>query len=350
MVNLWGRRKGAARIRLRSDSLAADFAITTMQPYPLFFKPVFKQTIWGGRRLADQLCKPIGTGADYAESWELVDHGADQSTVANGPFAGKTLRELIAGHRDWLLGEGVPAGPFPLLLKYLDCNRVLSVQVHPDDAYGATMEVPDLGKTEAWYIVAADPGSRIYAGLKPGVDRITLETAIAAGETETTLHSLVACQGDIIFIPAGTVHALGAGLLVAEIQQSSDTTFRLFDWNRVDNQGNPRPLHLRQGLEVTDYQSGPVAPRRVDPSQTGMQTIVACQKFVLQVMERGSAKIAGDGKFHVITVPQGNAQLRWEHGEIPMQTGQSLLIPAAMNRAEITICDSGTVLEAHLPD
>lgn len=321
-----------------------------MQPYPLFFEPVFKQTIWGGRRLADQLSKSIGPSADYAESWEVVDHGVDQSTVANGPLAGKTLLELIASHRSWLLGDGVSEGPFPLLLKYLDCNRVLSVQVHPDDAFGATMEVPDLGKTEAWYIVAADPGSLIYAGLKPGVDRISLEAAIAAGETEKMLHSLVPSQGDIIFIPAGTVHALGAGLLVAEIQQSSDTTFRLFDWNRLDNQGNPRPLHLRQGLEVTDYQSGPVTPRRADPLQSGMQSIVVCEKFVMQVMDRGSATIAGDGKFHIITVPHGNAQLRWDGGETPIHTGQSLLIPAAMQQSEITICNSGTVLEAHLPD
>lgn len=160
-----------------------------MQPYPLVFKPILKQTIWGGRRLGDQLGKPIGTESDYAESWELVDHGNDQSIVAEGPLAGRTLSELIANEPDWLIGDTASKGRFPLLLKYLDCNRVLSVQVHPDDAYGAKMTRPDLGKTEAWYIVAADPGSLIYAGLESGVDRSTLEQAIRAGETEQMLHS-----------------------------------------------------------------------------------------------------------------------------------------------------------------
>jgi mannose-6-phosphate isomerase len=321
-----------------------------MQPYPLVFTPILKQTIWGGRRLGDQLGKPIGNESNYAESWEVVDHGADQSIVAEGPLAGKTLAGLITDHRDWLIGDAVSDGRFPLLLKYLDCNRVLSVQVHPDDAYGAKMIEPDLGKTEAWYIVAAEPGSLIYAGLKSGVDRADLEQAIRAGEAETVLHSFQPTIGDIVFIPAGTVHALGAGLLVAEIQQSSDTTFRLFDWNRVDVDGNERPLHLAQGMDVTDYESGPVAARRSDPSAGGLQTIVNCDKFVLQVMERETATIGGDGKFHVITVPRGSATLRWQESEKQISTGQSLLLPAAMPSCQISMEETGTVLAAHLPD
>ena len=321
-----------------------------MQPYPLFFEPVFKRTIWGGRRLADQLSKPIGGESDYAESWELVDHGVDQSRVANGELAGRTLSELIASHRDWLLGSQVPSGPFPLLLKYLDCNRVLSVQVHPDDAYGANLEVPDLGKTEAWYIVATEPGSLIYAGLKSGVDRVALEAATRTGKTEQMLHSFEPRAGDVVFIPAGTDHALGAGLLVAEIQQSSDTTFRLFDWDRVDSDGNSRPLHLTQGLEVTDYESGPVAACRTDPSHAGLQTLVRCDKFVMQVMEHGTATIAGDGKFHIVTVPRGTARLRWDDSETQIPTGQTILIPAAMKRCELSIAEPGTLVEAHLPD
>ena len=269
-----------------------------LKPYPLKFKPVLKQTIWGGRRFGQQLGKPIGPESDYAESWEVVDHGKDQSIVKNGPLAGQTLAELIAGHRDWLLGDDVPQGSFPLLLKYLDCNRVLSVQVHPDDEYGSRMEPPDLGKTEAWYIVAAEPDSLIYAGLKPGVDHSTLETAIEVGQTEQVLHSFHPSAGDIVFIPAGTVHALGAGLLVAEIQQSSDTTFRLFDWNRVDASGQDAATASCSRLcEVTDYQSGPVTPRRCDPSVDGWQQIVECEKFVLRMMERGRDQLPAIGSF-----------------------------------------------------
>ena len=320
-----------------------------LRPYPIKFKPVFKQTIWGGRRLGRQLGKPIGPEADYAESWEVVDHGNDQSTVENGPLAGQTLAELIAGHRHWLMGDDVPQGSFPLLLKYLDCNRVLSVQVHPCDEFGSQMETPDLGKTEAWYIVAAEPDSLIYAGLKPGVDRQALETAIERGETEQALHSFHPSVGDIIFIPAGTVHALGAGLLVAEIQQSSDTTFRLFDWNRVDSSGQTRPLHLAQGLQVTDYQSGPVAPRRCDPSVDGWQQIVECEKFVLRVIERGRDTVAGDRKFHIVTVPRGEATLRSSEGVMQLTTGSTVLLPAEINSCDVSVAGDSTVLEAHLP-
>jgi len=321
-----------------------------MQPYPLSFEPIFKRSIWGGRRLGEQLGKPIGAEVDYAESWEIVDHGTDQSVVTNGPLAGRTLCQLISEHRRWLLGDSPPQGPFPLLLKYLDCNHLLSVQVHPDDVYGAAMEKPDRGKTESWYIVAADPGSLVYAGLKKGVDRVTLAEAIEAGEIDQMLHSFHPNAGDIIFIPAGTVHALGAGLLVAEIQQSSNTTFRLFDWNRVDAHGNGRQLHLKQGLEVTDYDFGPVSGRRSDRSIEGMQTIVRCDKFVINVMERGRSKIGGDDMFHVVTVPRGSATLRWGNSVRQLLTGQSVLLPAAIEPCEILISESGTVLSAHLPD
>lgn len=320
-----------------------------MAPYPLQFKPVFKRTIWGGRRLAEQLGKAIGPESDYAESWEVVDHGADQSVVENGPLAGLTLAEVIARQQSWFLGPGVDGGAFPLLLKYLDCNRVLSVQVHPSDDYGLQMETPDLGKTEAWYIVAADPGSLIYAGLKSGVDRQTLKQAIDAGQTQEVLHSFEPSAGDVVFIPAGTVHALGAGLLVAEIQQSSDTTFRLFDWNRTDAEGNTRPLHIEQSLEVTDYQSGPVSARRCNPAAIGWQTIVECDKFVLRVLQRGSAELGGDGKFHIVTVPRGEATLSSDEGVMQLSAGSTVVLPAAMGSCQLSPTDGSTVLEAHLP-
>jgi mannose-6-phosphate isomerase len=321
-----------------------------MIPHPIRFQPVFKQTIWGGRRLADQLGKPIGPESDYAESWEVVDHGDDQSIVKDGSLAGLTLAQVMTQHRNWFLGQADSIESFPLLLKYLDCNRVLSVQVHPCDEFGLQMEKPDLGKTEAWYIVAADQGSLIYAGLKPGIDRQTFKQAIDAGQTEEVLHSFHPTAGDVVFIPAGTVHALGAGLLVAEIQQSSDTTFRLFDWNRVDAAGNTRPLHLQQGLEVTDYQSGPVTPRRSDPAAIGWQTVVRCDKFVLQLMERGHASISGDGKFHIVTVPRGAATLRSDQGVTQMEAGSTVVLPAAMGSCDVSVANDSTVFEAHLPD
>ncbi len=320
-----------------------------MTPYPLTFAPVLKQTIWGGRLLGDHLKKPIGPATDYAESWEVVDHGEDQSVVQNGALAGQTLKQLIQSDADWLLGKKTGLDSFPLLLKYLDCNRVLSVQVHPSDEYALKMPTPDLGKTEAWYIVAAAPESLIYAGLKTGVDSASLQNAIKNGMTEDVLHSFHPSAGDLVFIPAGTVHALGAGLLVAEIQQSSDTTFRLFDWNRTDSQGKSRPLHIDQGLEVTDFFSGPVAARTSDPELEGWQTIVSCDKFVLNLLEKGEADTGHDEKFHIVTIPKGKATLRFGEEIMALSTGDTVLLPAAMQNCRVLAAENSTVMEMHLP-
>ncbi|MEM9826710.1 MAG: type I phosphomannose isomerase catalytic subunit [Planctomycetota bacterium] len=325
---------------------------------PLRFRPLLKQTIWGGRQLGTLLNKPIGDADDYAESWEIVDHGRDQSVVLGGPLEGRSLSSLIEEFDSALLGGlaiGKPARDgFPLLLKYLDCNRVLSVQVHPDDAYGQTMQPPDLGKTEAWYIVSATPGSRIYAGLQQGVDREALAAAIDAGQTEQVLYSFEPSAGDVVFIPAGTVHALGAGLVVAEIQQSSDTTFRLFDWNRTDALGKSRPLHIDSALAVTDYDRGPVQPRRSDPIATGWQTLVSCDKFVLSAVHQGTVTVAGQDRFQILTVPTGRALLEGDHGQWQLETGDSILLPAIADEMELSVTGSDSnqppvVLSAMLP-
>lgn len=330
-----------------------------MQPYPLQFQPVLKQTIWGGRLLGERLGKPIGGDSDYAESWEVVDHGDDQSVVSDGPLKGKTLSELIADDSAWILGESSQIesdqghdgkrNAFPLLLKYLDCNRVLSVQVHPDDTYGLAMTPPDLGKTEAWFIVDSKPDSLIYAGLKSGIDRVALREAVDSGQTEQVLHSFHPNPGDLVFIPAGTVHALGAGLLVAEIQQSSNTTFRLFDWNRTGADGKSRPLHIEPSLEVTDFESGPVAPIQSDPFVTGWQTMVECDKFVLQILRSGDAEIGGDGNFHIVTVPTGQAILRTDADSMTLTAGTTIMLPAAMEKCHISTQAETTVMASRLP-
>ena len=187
---------------------------------PLRFQPIFRSYLWGGRNLESELKKPLPSEGIWAESWEIVDHPQAQSIVSDGPWTQWSLGELVKQHRHSILGPSAnhPAR-FPLLLKYLDCQNVLSVQVHPDDAYGATLPTPDLGKTEAWVILATNPGAKLYAGLKSGVTKSILRDAIDKGTTESCLHVINPQPGDCIFIPAGTVHALGAGLLVAEIQQ-----------------------------------------------------------------------------------------------------------------------------------
>ncbi|MCC9603972.1 class I mannose-6-phosphate isomerase [Stieleria sp. JC731] len=323
--------------------------MTNRPGYPLIFRPLIKQTIWGGTKLGTMLGKSIGDEGDYAESWEIVDHGDDQSVLTNGALAGKTLADLIAEDPKWLFGKATTERNFPLLLKYLDCNRVLSVQVHPDDAYGATMPVPDLGKTEAWYVVDAEPGSLIYAGLKAGVGRAELADAVQAGQTESVLHSFCPSPGDCVFIPAGTVHALGAGLVIAEIQQSSNTTFRLFDWNRVGADGQPRPLHIEQSLDVTDYESGPVPARKSQQGVQGWQRLVQCDKFSLDAMESGQGDVGGDGRFHILTVPRGSAKLTTEAESITIECGQSVLLPAAIDKCSVQVEADSTLLHAESP-
>lgn len=328
--------------------------------YPLRFKPVFKDYIWGGTRLHDVLGKSTGSGI-WAESWEIVDHINGQSVVREGSWKGRTLGELLTQQGAEIVGQSafqqitsshVPdnlRGRFPLLLKFLDASRVLSVQVHPDDEMGAGLTPPDLGKTEAWYILDAQPDSKIYAGLKSGVSRTDLETAVADGNTETVLHSFTPKPGDCVFIEAGTVHAIGAGLLVCEIQQASDTTFRLFDWNRVGHDGNPRPLHIEQGLDAINFELGPVDPV-VPTNCDGIERLVDCDKFVLnrRILDR-EITIGGEGEFQVIAVIDGQLSIEGDPCTSPMTKGQSALIPANCPKLTVTPDGQATMLEIGLP-
>ena len=316
-----------------------------MSLYPLEFVPILQNYLWGGQRLRETLGKPGDGQQPLAESWEVVDHPSQRSIVARGPLAGTSLHELWNRDRQAMGGRHATGETFPLLLKYLDCERVLSVQVHPDDSYAQRLSPPDLGKTEAWYIVEADPGSLIYAGLAEGVGRRELAAAVRAGETARVLHAFEPHAGDCVFIPAGTVHALGSGLLVAEIQQASNTTFRLFDWDRVGADGQPRPLHIEAALEVTDYQRGPVTPQTPTPQSGGWQQLVACDQFVLQRYQREEATaLADDQRFKIVTVPQGAADLCWQGEIYPLLRGQSALIPAALEGITLRPRDAATTL------
>ncbi len=325
--------------------------------YLLRFDPLFRRYLWGGRRLGTMLGKAIGPGEDYAESWEIVDHGDDQSVVLNGPLAGRTLGELVREQPAALLGEEFQgAESFPLLFKFLDCNRTLSVQVHPNDEQGAQLDPPDLGKTEAWVVLAAEPGSKIYAGLKPGVTPEQLAAAIAAGHCETSLHEFEARVGDCVFIPAGTVHALGEGLVIAEIQQASDTTFRLHDWNRVDAAGNPRQLHVDESLATIDYTRGPVSSQRPQPVGPSVERLVECDKFLLDrltLADGATATIGGGGSFHLLAVLEGEFTVTTNStGATASETlsgGHTALLPAAAGQAAVASRGKTVVLDVSLP-
>jgi mannose-6-phosphate isomerase len=356
----------SAASRKRAAWAAKNLEQKNMTPlYPLQFNPLFKRYLWGGRRLETVLGKHLGDGADYAESWELADHHAGQSIVAAGPLAGTSLGTLVRERGPELLGRHAPAvlagePRFPLLFKFLDSQRDLSVQVHPDDLAAARLVPPDLGKTEAWVIVAAEPGSRVYAGLRSGIDRQQLADATAAGRTAECLHAFEPDIGDCIFIPAGTVHALGAGLVVAEIQQASDTTYRLFDWNRVGPDGQPRALHIEQALAAIDYSAGPVTP--VVPQATDrpeVQRLVACDKFVLDRWTISDvASLGGDGRVHIVTVLEGvlaldstagELALDAENGRIRLTRGQTVVLPACLPATSASPATKCALLDAYLP-
>jgi mannose-6-phosphate isomerase len=322
--------------------------------YPLRFEPILKRLIWGGRRLGTLLGKPLGPHDDYAESWEVSDHGHDVSTVADGPLAGVSLRELIQTRPAELLGPRLAArSQFPLLVKFLDAHQVLSVQVHPDDERGRRL-AGDNGKTEAWVILHAEPDSLIYAGLNPNVTRERFAEALNTGQVEPLLHRFHPRPGDCVLIPAGTVHAIGAGVVLAEIQQMSDATFRVFDWDRVDAQGRPRELHIPQALESIDFEAGPVNPWPItrEPIEAGShERLARCPYFALDrwVVDR-PIRLGGPDRFTILMGLDGSAVIHHEGAPFGLAMGQTRLLPASAGPCEVVPDGLATVLSCVVPD
>ncbi len=288
---------------------------------PIVFKPICMERVWGGRELESRLGRHLPPGKPIGESWEIVDREDVQSVVEEGPFTGNTLHDLWTHHRAEIFGpRHADAGPrFPLLCKLLDARDRLSVQVHPPAAVA-----PELGgepKTEMWYFLACDAGSRIYAGLAPGTTRESFEAALANGRVEECLHVLPTHAGESIFIPSGRLHAIGEGNIIVEIQQNSDTTYRVFDWNRAGLDGKPRDLHLRESLLSTDFND--FAPA-LDHARSGV--IAECAHFRVkkQILSESGLSIA-PGDFALVTVVDGCAAC----GDKIFQSGDFVLLPAA---------------------
>jgi mannose-6-phosphate isomerase len=326
---------------------------------PLEFDPILKRIRWGGRRLGTALGKPIGAHSDYAESWEIADHGAEQSTVADGPLRGWTLARLVAEQGPALLGARRRYDRFPLLVKFLDANDRLSVQVHPDDAHARQMGLGANGKTEAWIVLDALPGSRIYCGLEPGVDRRQLEQRLDAGTLEECLHAYSVRQGDCIFVPAGTVHAIGEGILLAEIQQTSDVTFRLYDWGRVDSAGKLRPLHRAEAIACIDFARGPVdpvVPRPVAGLPGLTEELVRCEYFVLRrhtfsqpLSLPEPLSFPEEDRFRLILPLAGEVDVHTGDYRKRLRLGATLLIPASGTHVVLSPDGEATVLEVFPP-
>src|SRR6266446_7605377 len=220
--------------------------------YPLTFQPLLKQRVWGGRKLEQLYQKPLPPGVPIGESWEISDRSGDVSSITNGPLAGKDLHWLVEHHRQELLGSTkLQHGRFPLLVKILDAEQKLSLQVHPPPDKAARLGGEP--KTEMWYIADAAPGAELFVGLKRGVTRQEFERKITNGTVADCFHRFTVKAGDAMFLPSGRVHAIGAGLVIFEIQQNSDTTYRVFDWNRLGLDGKPRALHIPESLASINF-------------------------------------------------------------------------------------------------
>jgi mannose-6-phosphate isomerase len=300
---------------------------------PLRFEPHFRSMVWGGRRLGRFLGKNLPGPGPFGESWEVSDHPSHNSLLATASNFGVGLRQLMLLHRRELLGP--PADDFdrfPWLIKLLDACDNLSVQVHPDEDVVKKLNPGESAKTEAWLILDAEPNSRIYSGLKPGVGPAEFRKALTAGQVVDCLYSFVPSPGDFVFLPAGTVHALGGGILLAEIQQTSDATFRLFDWNRPGPDGKPRALHIEESLACIHWDQGPVEPISAFAARAVLN---ACPYFEIARLEAGK-KIALGGRNQLQALIVKAGQGRFDNGEFVMP-GDVWILPAAMPAINLTL-------------
>ncbi len=315
-----------------------------MPLYPLTFRPQFKSMLWGGDRLRAMFGEPASADPT-GEAWVLSDVPGNESVVANGPLAGRTLREVITADPAGMFGDHPPAdGRFPLLLKFIDARTELSVQVHPTDRQALLLEGGGKrGKTEAWVVIDADANtSRLYAGFRPGVTAEMFVTAMELGRVPELLHRFPPEPGDCLFLEAGTVHAIGANVLLFEVQQTSDITYRLYDWDRVDPKTKqPRELHVEKGLACANFDRGecdPVLPR----SDGFRERLVDCPHFTLHRTRTNRPGAVGEpGRCTAAVCVKGRGRI----GDIPVSAGTTVLLPAASGLVTATPDGDWTLLE-----
>jgi mannose-6-phosphate isomerase len=324
--------------------------------YPLRFEPIYQYRLWGGRHLADLLSAPLPGDGPIGEAWVLSDRDGHPSRVANGPLKGQTISQLLELAPDQLLGKLAQRfRRFPLLLKFLDAREMLSVQVHPSDAHTDLLPAGETGKTEAWVVLEAETESRVYVGLKPGTTREDLRRALANGTMADDLVCFTPKRGDGVFLPAGTVHSLGDDVVVFEVQQNSDVTFRLFDWGHVDAKtGQPRALQVDQALACVNFADGAaglVTPVVEATTPVERERLFHCEQFWLWRL-RGHLPftVGAAGVPRVLVCIEGAGQV--EHGGAPyaLEKGDVLLLPAVVGACVFRPRGVANVLEIALPE
>lgn len=311
----------------------------TQTLYPLHLIPTLHVKVWGGRRLASVMNKPLHDDSPYGEAWELHD----SSTVGNGAHAGQPLAELIAHYGSDLLGARFDPGEgLPLLVKLLDATQWLSVQVHPNDDQARALEGDPRGKTEAWVILATEPDAKLVIGVQPGSSREAMAEAIRQGTLEEMLVYREVQPGDVLYMPANTIHAIGPGILLYEVQQSSNVTYRLYDWNRMGLDGKPRELHIEKGVQVANVDSVP----QVTHPQGELVVEGDYFRTLRHTLQGGALPLDSAGNFHALTCIEGTVTVQHPAETVLLRQGDTALIPALLGA--YSLAGTGTVLRSHM--
>jgi mannose-6-phosphate isomerase len=309
---------------------------------PIIFEPLFQERLWGGRRLETMYGKRLPVGTRIGEAWEIVDRPEAQSVVHDGPYRGQTLHDLWREHREAVFGAGLPESErFPLLFKILDAQERLSVQVHPPSSVAARLQGEP--KEEMWYVMDALLESDLYFGFKNGVTRESFQEALQACRVAEQVHHISVKKGDCVHIPSGRVHAIGSGNLIVEVQQNSDTTYRVFDWNRQGLDGRPRDLHVDESLASINFDD--VEPSLCQPVQDGL--LVECEHFrVERWLVEGPRPCETSARFAIFTVVEGQVDC----GDRAFSTGSFFLVPPLLSHHCLRpIGGSAVVLRTTIP-
>lgn len=330
-----------------------------MKPYPLVFEPICKPKLWGGSRISEHFHRRCDVSGPIGESWELVDLEGDASRVRNGPARGRTLTDLAASWGRDLVGDAdLFEGRFPLLIKYLDARENLSVQVHPTEQVARRLGGSVRVKHEAWYVLEADPDGAIYHGLEAGVSAAVFVEAMRTGRVDGVLRRIKVRPGDCYYLPSGTPHALGAGVMVAEVQTPSDITYRTYDWGRIDpGTGQPRELHLEQAVECIDFDHPAPPPMQenlhLGTTMTTVTRMVVCPNFLIDKvrMAAGAEQAASPGHMAVWMLLEGFGWIEGAPGDsrLDCRPGDVVLIPAGLTEARVRAVTPVQWLEVIVP-
>ena len=323
--------------------------------YPLKFRTIFKYKIWGGEKIKTVLGKDFAPLPNCGETWEISGVTGNVSEVAEGALAGKNLQELLATYQGKLVGERVYqkyGNEFPLLIKFIDANDDLSIQVHPDDEL-AQQRHNSFGKTEMWYIMQADDEAQLTVGFNQPMSREKYLDAFEDGKLMSILNEEDVQAGDVYFLPAGRVHSIGKGILLAEIQQTSDVTYRIYDFDRKDDQGKTRELHVEQALDAIDYQEYDEYKTLYEAKEDEVVDIVKAPYFVtsrLQFTKNTSRDYSDRDSFTIYVCVDGEADIYNDGKSYSIKKGEACLLPASIKHVELVTSGGFTLLESYVPD